>query len=88
MDKNKQTHWLQPSDDETDPTASGSTGMLLPPANVWTDELSRQNLKKFAHRRHERLRFSPESLARSGKCLTLNAPAARWREKHIAAANT
>ena len=32
MDKNKQTHWLQPSDDEMDPTASASTGQLLPPA--------------------------------------------------------
>ena len=32
MDKNKQTHWLQPSDDEMDPTASASTGQPLPPA--------------------------------------------------------
>ena len=32
MDKNKQTHFLQPSDDETDPTASASTGTALPPA--------------------------------------------------------
>ena len=56
--------------------------------NVWADELSRDNLKRFAHRRHERLRFSPESRARSGKCLTLHPPAARWRDEHIAAANT
>ena len=32
MDENKLTHWLQPSDDETDPTASPSTGLPLPPA--------------------------------------------------------
>ena len=32
MDKNKQTHWLQPSDDEMDPTPSASTGQPLPPA--------------------------------------------------------
>ena len=32
LDMNKQTHWLQPSDDETDPTASASTGLPLPPA--------------------------------------------------------
>ena len=32
MDKNKQTHWLQPSDDEMDPTASACTGQPLPPA--------------------------------------------------------
>ena len=38
--------------------------------NVWADELSRDNLTRFAHRRQERLRFSPASLARSGKCLT------------------
>ena len=55
--------------------------------NVWADDLSRDNLNRFAHRRHERLRFSPESLARSGKCLTLHPPAARWREEHIAAAS-
>ena len=55
--------------------------------NVWADELSRDNLKRFAHRRQERLRFSPASLARSGKCLTLHPPAARWRDEHIAAAN-
>ena len=30
LDKNKQTHWLQPSDD--DPTASASTNQPLPPA--------------------------------------------------------
>ena len=55
--------------------------------NVWADDLSRDNLNRFAHRRHERLRFSPDSLARSGKCLTLHPPAARWREEHIAAAS-
>ena len=55
--------------------------------NVWADDLSRDNLKRFAHRRRERLRFSPDSLARSGKCLTLHPPDARWREEHIAAAN-
>ena len=55
--------------------------------NVWADDLSRDNLKRFAHRRRERLRFSPDSLARSGKCLTLYPPDARWREEHIAAAN-
>ena len=32
MDKNKLTNWLQPCDDETDPTASASTGTPLPPA--------------------------------------------------------
>ena len=33
MDKNKQTDFLQPSDDETDPTASASTGTPLPPGH-------------------------------------------------------
>ena len=49
--------------------------------NVWADESSRDNLRRFAHRREERIRF-----ARSGKCLSLHPPTAQWREEHRTAA--
>ena len=81
---------LPPADRFVEPCPRHSLNAFAYPGqkNVWADELSRDNLKRFAHRRQERLRFSPDSLARSGKCLTLHPPAARWRDEHIAAART
>ena len=54
--------------------------------NEWADDLSRDRLTRFATRRKDRLRLTPTSLARSGKCLSLHPADADWREEHIAAA--
>ena len=71
---------------------SHAQGIALQPShipgkkNTWADDLSRDWLDRFAHRRNERIRFTPSSLARPPQALTLHPPTAKWREEHLEAA--
>ena len=71
---------------------SHAQGIALQPShipgkkNTWADDLSRDRLDRFAHRRSERIRFTPSSLARPPQALTLHPPTAKWREEHLEAA--
>ena len=71
---------------------SHAQGIALQPShipgkkNTWADDLSRDKLDRFAHRRSERIRFTPSSLARPPQALTLHPPTAKWRAEHLEAA--
>ena len=67
--------------------------VLLQPTHVpgrcndWADDLSRGRLARFSHRPESRMRFSPASLAMSGRGIQLCPMHAPWRPEHLAAAS-
>ena len=67
--------------------------VLLQPTHVpgrcndWADDLSRGRLARFSHRPESRIRFSPASLAMSGRGIQLCPMHAPWRPEHLAAAS-
>ena len=67
--------------------------VLLQPTHVpgrcndWADDLSRGRLTRFSHRPESRMRFSPASLAMSGRGIQLCPMHAPWRPEHLAAAS-
>ena len=67
--------------------------VLLQPTHVpgrcndWADDLSRGRLARFSHRPESRIRFSPASLAMSGRGIQLCPMHAPWRPEHLAGAS-
>ena len=46
--------------------------------NAWADEVSRNNLQRFAHRADCRVHFDLRQLAAAGRHVTLHEPSYRW----------
>ena len=63
--------------------------VLLQPTHVpgrcndWADDLSKGRLARFSHRPESRMRFSPASLAMSGRGIQLCPMHAPWRPEHV-----